>query len=309
MRDLTIFDRFDDYRDFVFDEVVADRSIATNPFYANLIGWVLENRSPLFYRPSDPSEHLNFSNWYHLINRRTTYADPTLESLYLLHELAHITMATPHDAGAASDAEFVEAVLVSEYVASNETELYVYERVGGLRQRVFAGRVLLVDELTASGRPLPGPAELFVLRDRIIWGDTDGVIGDGAVGSAEERGELAAWYARFAGNHDWAVGFRRLAASYLCHRRWPAFPALCRHDYHERLAAWRPEADAAVRQARYQANVAANLTLATALCGLDGGRAKPAVRFPQAHEAAARLEGAAAFGGCSVGDYLARSAP
>src|SRR4051794_40458749 len=97
MRDLVFFDRKADYDNFLCNEVLAEVGTWDCPFYDNLIQFVLDQRAPIFYRISDPSEHFAFSGAYHFETRRERYPNKTREALFWMHDFAHLLFPFSHD--------------------------------------------------------------------------------------------------------------------------------------------------------------------------------------------------------------------
>src|SRR3989344_5832118 len=137
MKNITLFRTKKEYEDFVFEKIISDTTLNTHPFYRNLVQFVLDSKAPLFYWQTDPSEHANFSAYYHFVLARDTYKDETIRSMYFLHDFTHMLFYYPHDVKSVTEEEFENAVLLSEYAASNETEIFIHYRVPGLRDKVF----------------------------------------------------------------------------------------------------------------------------------------------------------------------------
>ncbi|MEO6327224.1 MAG: hypothetical protein ABIT01_13130 [Thermoanaerobaculia bacterium] len=171
MRDLRIFATKLAYERHVFTELVSDPLIAEHPFYRRLIQFVLDGKAPLFYLQSDPTEFRNFSAYYHFILDRETYTNETLRSMYFLHDFTHMLFYYPHDVSSVTQEEFEEAVISSEYAASNETEVLVHYRVPGLRERVFQDRRIFFDLLRERGVAQPPVHSLLHLRKTLVERD------------------------------------------------------------------------------------------------------------------------------------------
>ncbi len=171
MREIRIFPTRQEYERYVFSEIFSDPEIVNHPFYRRLIQFVLDGKAPLFYRESDPTEYRNFSAYYHFILDRQNYISATLRSMYFLHDFTHMLFYYPHDVSAVTQEEFEEAVILSEYAASNETEVLIHYRMPGLREKVFPERRILFDILRDRGVNQPPVHSLLHLRKTLIERD------------------------------------------------------------------------------------------------------------------------------------------
>lgn len=172
MRDLRVFPTKREYEQYVYGELVAEPLIAEHPFYRRLIQFVLDGKAPLFYRQSDATEFRNFSAYYHFVLDRETYTSATLRSMYFLHDFTHMLFYYPHDVSAVTQEEFDEAVILSEYAASNETEVLIHYRIPALREKVFQDRRILFDLLRERGVVTQPPVHsLLHLRKTLIERD------------------------------------------------------------------------------------------------------------------------------------------
>lgn len=171
MRDVRLFPTRREYWDHVRDAVFAVPLLTEHPFYSRLIRFVADAKAPIFFRQSDPSEYASFSVYYNFILLRETYTNPTLRALYFLHDFAHALFYYPYDVGSVSQNEFDEALISSEYAASNETEVLAHYRVPGLRERVFQDRRILWDVLAERGVKQPTPHALRFLRRALVETD------------------------------------------------------------------------------------------------------------------------------------------
>ena len=156
----------------MFTDIVREPLIAGHPFYRRLIQFVLDSKAPLFYVESDPVEYRNFSAYYHFVLDRRNYADETIRSMYFLHDFTHMLFYYPHDVSAVTQEEFDEAVILSEYAASNETEVLIHYRIPGLREKVFRDQRIFVDLLRERGIGQQPPVHsLLHLRKTLIERD------------------------------------------------------------------------------------------------------------------------------------------
>jgi len=100
MRAVRLFRDRREYERFVFDELIAEPA-------RQLLG-LLQFRARA---------------------RDLHYYNPTLRAMYFLDDFAHMLFYYPHDMASVSPREFEEAVILSEYAASNETEILAHYRV------------------------------------------------------------------------------------------------------------------------------------------------------------------------------------
>jgi hypothetical protein len=168
MKHIQLFKRKEAYEDFVFNEIFKADRIKYHPFYQNLIQFVLDAKAPVFYEQTDASEYANFSAYYNWVLRRAGYANPTMESMYFLHDFAHMMFDYPYDMTSVSEDEFNETVITNEYAASNETEIFAHFRVPGLRESVLQDRRIFFDTLKDMGIKQPTVHELLGMRRLLI---------------------------------------------------------------------------------------------------------------------------------------------
>lgn len=168
MKDIQIFRRKEEYEDFVWTEIFKEPLIKSHPFYRNLIQFVLDAKAPVFYSQTDPSEYANFSAYYNWVLRRDTYTNPTMESMYFLHDFAHMLFDYPYDMTSVTPEEFEETVISNEYAASNETEILAHYRVPGLRELVLTDRRIFYDTLRDMGIMQPPVRQLLEMRRQLV---------------------------------------------------------------------------------------------------------------------------------------------
>lgn len=279
MQDLRVFSSKADYEHFVFTEIFRDREIADHPFYRRLVQFVLDAKAPLFYFQSDPIEHANFSAYYHFVLRRTTYTNLTLESMYFLHDFAHMLFYYPHDMTAVSETQFERAVISSEYAASNETEVLLHYRAPGVRARVFQDRRLLYDVLRQRGVEKPSASSLLRLRELLV--ESDDLDPYFFLEPADEpvRATLKSYR---DGNDRWCK--RRLAESHALPSPTEYFYPFLTADTYERVL---ESFTSTSTQDDYERTTLRNLRLAFALLDISD----PPRTFAEGLAAASRLEG------------------
>lgn len=168
MKDIQLFRRKEEYEDFVWGVIFKEPLIRFHPFYRSLIQFVLDAKAPVFYSQTDPSEYANFSSYYNWVARRDTYQDVTMESMYFLHDFAHMMFDYPYDMSSVSTDEFEETVIMNEYAASNETEIMAHYRIPGLRDLMLKDRRIFYDTLRDMSVPQPPVRQLLEMRRQIV---------------------------------------------------------------------------------------------------------------------------------------------
>jgi len=260
--------------------------ITGHDFYRRLIGWVIDNRTPILYEQDHESEYANFSigaNW--LLRRDYKDTDEfgpatTRLGMYSLHEYTHMTHPLPTRLDELSDGQCAELFTHSEYRASNETEIMIHYRVPELRSLVLPGTKIVFDIMKARDIEQPDAASLVNLRAAVIESNyLDHVLGT-------DPGDMAvlAGLKRFSGNRDWA---RKHYAAWRPHMLDPVLPlgyGLTHAEYEPTISAYEP----GLTQEQYEHNIIRNVRLGYAMCGL----AIPSIAtFTEAREAAVSLEG------------------
>lgn len=282
MRDLVFFDKKTDYEDYLFDEIFIPE-ITDCTFYANLIQFIVDNRSPIFYNISDPSEHFAFSGAYHFETRRERYPNKVRENLFWLHDFTHLLFPYSHDLWTTSEEWFTEQFIRQERAASNETEVFAYYRIPGLREQIFEDETLYYDVLVAKGQT-EKPAAIPFLEHRYKLVEND------EFGERElfDHPEILRFF------RQW----RRLTPKFVNQRyrsmagiRVPTFPwtRLSIDGYEEAISNYTSTAT----QDDYERNIIRNLQMAYAILGWDD----PPQRWRHAPEAIESLEGAVFFKG------------
>jgi len=248
MKSIRLFRTKEEYERFVLTAAFRAPALTDTPFYRNLIGWVVDHRTPLFFSQSDASEHDAFSLYWHAILLRDTYTDDLRASMYMLHEFAHSLFAYPHDLAATGEAGFRAACLTAEYAASNETEVLAHWRVPGLRDVFLSGQRIWYDILRDGGMTTqPAVPDLLRLRREVMAGHVAGGSGaDAAVLDMMHGYETL--NERWIGNH-WPL-WRALPAP-----EPHAWASLAPDSYEKTIATYSRQGG----QAEYEANVLANV--------------------------------------------------
>lgn len=278
MQGLVIPETVEDYQADLFERAFPDSTITDNPFYRNLIQWVVDHRTPLLYEQDHPDEYTNLSlnfNWLLLRDYSEKQLGPpeTVLSMYTLHEFAHMTHWLPTNLDRVTADEYAEAFARSEYRASNETEILLHYRIPELRDIVLPGITIAFDLLQARGVAQPRMEELANLRPLLVeHRDDDTVFGSEqyealvrtVFGDHPEAMNVANHLRRFNGNREWArERFAAIRPHFL--EREAQKDGIGTDEYEERITTYEPQ----INQARYEANVIRNVRYGYAMCGLD----------------------------------------
>lgn len=285
MKSLHIPPTAEAYQEDILARAFPDERIVQNDFYRRLIGWVMDVRTPLLYEQTHPDEYTNLSinfNWLLLRDYCQTKfgAEPTVRSLYSLHEFTHMTHWLPTRLDLVSAAEYAEQFTGSEYRASNESEILAHYRIPELRGVVFPGMRLAVDMMKARGiaRPpsqLLGHARALLVEHR----EFDGVVADDP--AARPILDRLKYY---GGNRAWARRHYEHIRERFSDPSLPQSDGLTDAEYESTIAGYEPN----LNQTQYEANVIRNVRFAFAMCG----QPVPFIaNFKQALAAAEALEG------------------
>jgi len=285
MKNIVIPESAEAYQADLMERAFPDEIITDNEFYRNMIGWVVDHKTPLLYEQTHPDEYANFSinfNW--LLTRdysQTTLGPPdTIHSMYALHEFAHMTHWLPTRLGEISMSEYADQFTRSEYRASNETEVLLHYRIPDLRKMVFSGMTIAHDVMRRRGISQPSSALLGKIRPLLIeHKDFDHLVGEDP--AAQEQ---LARIKHYDGNRDWASRhYHKIRDSFMD----PSLPwgvGLTDTEYEPTIEAYQPQ----LSQERYEANVITNVRMGYGMCDLP----IPALStFNDAREAAQELEG------------------
>jgi hypothetical protein len=285
MQHIVIPETAEAYQADLMERAFPDPQIPQNDFYRRMIGWVIDNRTPLLYEGTHPNEETNLSinfNWLLVrdYGRTALGAPDSVQSLYSLHEFAHMTHWLPTRLDEVTASEYAEQFTGSEYRASNETEILVHYRIPELRATVFPGVRLAVDIMKERGVARPSSQLLNQLRALLIErNDFDHLAGD----EPDVQAELAR-IKRYSGNRSWAAGHYDQIRDQFVDPSLPLGWGLSDAEYEAVIGAYEPS----LTQAQYQAHAIRNVRFAYAMCGLG----VPLIaNFAQARELAAALEG------------------
>jgi hypothetical protein len=240
-----------------------DVSIRDHEFYRRLIGWVVDHRTPLLYEQDHPDEYTNLSinfNWLLLRDYSATTLGPaeTVLTMYVVHELAHMTHWLPVRLGELSAGEYADQFTRSEYRASNETEILLYYRIPGMRSRVFQGQRIVFDVLCEREVAQPSMVRLCNVRPLFV----EDTVLDGFFTGDDVR--IAERFKKYSGNRAWARDRFDALQQFFSRGDLPQGGGLTNDEYEEVLCAYEPT----LSQERYERNVVANIGLGFAMCGL-----------------------------------------
>jgi hypothetical protein len=285
MKNIEIPKTAESYQSDIAERAFPDREIADNDFYRRLIGWVVDNKTPLLYEPTHPDEVPNLSinfNWLLLKDYEDSkIGQPdTIKTMYALHEFTHMTNWLPTRLDEISADEYADQFTRSEYRASNESEILLHYRVPELRPRVLQGMTIAADILKRMGIGQPSSALLGKVRPLLIeHDDFDGLAGD----DPDAKAEIARMK-QFSGNHEWAREHFKLIRPLFQDASLPLGTGLIDTEYEAVISNYEPN----LSQDQYEANVIENVRLAYCMCGLGVVALKS---FKDALAAAGELEG------------------
>lgn len=285
MKNISIPSTVEEYVSDLHEKVFPAEFLACNDFYRRLIGWVVDQHSPVIYQQTDESEYQNFSinfNWMALRDYSDSPLGPEeiMHTMYSLHEFSHMTHRLPVDIDSVTADEYADDFTGSEYRASNETEILIHERVPELRDIVLQGTKIAHDILRERKISF-GYKELQLLRPLIV--ETD--LLDGCFKSQEDR-QILERFKYYAGNREWARerhAYLRKAIGFVA-RGLDRADCLTDEQYADYLPMYEPRLD----QKIYEANMIRNARLGYVMCGL----AMPNIKsFTDAQKAIKELEG------------------
>ncbi|MDA2922746.1 hypothetical protein MYX07_05795 [Patescibacteria group bacterium AH-259-L07] len=282
MRNIQLFKTKQEYENFVFNEIFKEKLIVQHLFYRNLIQFVIDARAPIFYHQSDKSEHANFSTYYNFELTRDTYTSPTLQSMYFLHDFTHMLFYYPYDMSSVTQEEFDDAVIMGEYAASNETEIFIHYRIPEIRKRIFQNKKIFFDILKERGIPRPTVQALFKLRRLII--ETD--ILDSLFFHRPDDKPILATFKSYRGNKAWCK--QRYNQSLKIKNPTEYFYKFLTPANYERVIT---SYNSYTSQEDYERTILMNMRLFFAVLGLKN----PPISFEECFEKVMLLEGKAMF--------------
>jgi hypothetical protein len=273
-----------EYRELV-DQVSPDPLIRDAPFYRGLANWVIDERTPIFYDQTHPSERDNFSINFNWMVRRdysdTTIGPPeTVQTMYAMHEYTHMTHWLPTRLDEVSADEYAQQFTGSEYRASNETEISIHYRIPELRSMILQGVRIAFDVLQEQGMARLSAAQLANLRPVVIEGET---LDSFFSGSPQDR-EVLARLKGFNGNREWARNRYQVLRPHFMDATFPLGSGLSMEAYEPTIEGY----ESTITQEQYEHNMIRNVRFGFAMCGLPAPQLES---FADAVAAARQLEG------------------
>jgi hypothetical protein len=277
MRNLTFFPTLKEYEDFFYKEVIKTEPFKVHTFYRGLIDFVIDHRSPIFFKSTQEYEYAHFSQYFNFVLMRDHYASDYVSDMFFMHDLVHMAFDNPLNPRRLTFDYFTEIVNNNEYVASNDTEMLTYYRIPEMRKNSLP-YTILYDLLLPKHPKAPSIDFLLNLRKDIVFNNSDAGLGD-----HPDAEKVFAYLRKFRQNNVvWCD---------LWYNKMPEVPdpyykkrlTLTLHDYDYVLEHYTP----ARNEERYQYNVLTNIQTGLALLG---EKDLPKT-FAECAEAIKRLEG------------------
>lgn len=233
------------YRDEFLAVVAPDSAVTQDAVARGIFDFTIDQRVPILYDPTAPGERWNFSNLHGALATRH-YENLTVESLYYLHECAHMLPA--QDSLILDKDAFVEAVVEGERLASAETEVAIHWRLPSLRRRAFGNMLLLVELFDAAGFGVLEATELVELRNHLIESDELDHLLVTATDRKDEAASVLESYRQYRRTPEWAARHYAVVSRYLgvedsldhgpsCHPT----AYLSAGTYQQALGGWQPQ--------------------------------------------------------------------
>jgi len=264
MKNIVIPKTAEEYRANLMARAFPDARIYKDAFYSNLIDWIIDHRTPILYELTDASEYTNFSinfNWLLLRDYTETKlgSQPLILSMYCLHEFSHMTHWLPTNLRDMTPGEYAEFFTQSEYIASNETEIFIHYRLPELRRELFPGTKIFYDTLKDAETPVPSVSNLYDMRSIIV----EGHVLDTVLFPNKNDKPILERFKYYSGNRPWARSrFSRIQPYFL---DTPQSFGLTKAEYEEVITGYQ----SSFSQQRYEANIMRNVKLGYAMCGKE----------------------------------------
>lgn len=263
MRNISIPPTPEAYREEISAQAFPDSTLTDHPFYQGLISWVSDNHTPLLYEQTHPDEYTNFSinfNWLLLRDyAKTELGEPdTIQTMYALHEFAHMTFPLPTNLDQITPEEYAEAFTESEYRASNETEIAIHYRIPDLRSMILAGTRTIIDTLRDHKIPELEPDALADFRATVI--ETNAL--DDLFATPDDAPVLNRLKS-YTGNRPWARHRYDILRPLVAGLDLPRATGLSNKGYNS-LAAYSSQMD----QQTYESHIIRNVRYGYIMCGL-----------------------------------------
>lgn len=286
MKNIYIPPTVEAYQQDIMERAFPEPLITGNDFYRRLIGWVIDNRTPLLYEQDHTDEYANLSinfNWLLLRDySETKLGRPeTILAMYALHEGTHMTNWLPTRLNEITASEYADQFTRSEYRASNETEINIHYRIPELREKVFPNMKIAVDIMKERGIPQQSSALLGKVRPLLVeHNDFDHLVGDD-----DEAKNALARLKQYNGNRRWSAEHFTEIQEFFMDDTLPQGNGLTDTEYEDVIANYEPH----LTQEQYEQNVTRNVRMAFGMCGLAIPKLNGSIE--EAIEAAKTLEG------------------
>jgi hypothetical protein len=276
MKDLKLFPTLAEYRNYIHTEIIKTDVFKNHPFYRGLIDFVIDHRSPIFFKGTKEHEYAHFTQYFNFVLMRDNYPNDFIRDMFFMHDFVHMVFDNPLNPKDYSFDYFCEIVNYNEYVASNDTEILTYYRIPEFREKSLPYKILY-DLLIEKYKTAPSVETLLNIRKAIVFDETDG-----GLGSTDVSEKIFSFLRKFKENNKvwcelWYNGFPKIPAPY-AHKR----TCLSLKDYVQVLENYMPEHN----EERYRFNILTNVQTALSL---TGERDLPQ-SFDECAEAIKRLE-------------------
>jgi hypothetical protein len=285
MKNIYVPETVEDYQADIRERAVPADLITENDFYRRLIGWTLDNRTPLLYDQDHADEYTNFSinfNWLLLRDYAATKLGPpaVIATMYAAHEFTHMTHRLNTRLDTMSAEEYAQDFKESEYRGSNETEILIHYRIPELRDLVLQGTKIAYDVMHEKGMAQPSAQWLAAVRPLVVEHDTF----KDFFSDSPENMAVYKRFKEFGGNRQWALDRFAVIQPHFSGEGAVYTSGLTDDEYEDVISGYEPHLD----QDTYEAHVIRNMRFGFAMCGLIVPKI---VTFADARAAAVDLEG------------------
>lgn len=132
------FRTYEHYVRFVHENLIVEHLIANHPLYSKMIMWVLQNKSPIHFRPTEQYERLTYTGCYNISPvplREGRYSNGAVFTLFNLHDIAHQMFYYDRRVSSLNTEDFDRNMSLMERLSSNISEVFVYRDIEGLREK------------------------------------------------------------------------------------------------------------------------------------------------------------------------------
>ena len=156
--------------------MIKTNEFKTHPFYRGLLDFIIDHRSPIFFKSTKDYEYAHFTQYFNFVLMRG-YESDYVSDMFFTHDLVHMVFDNPLNPRRLNYEYFCEIANHNEYVASNDTEMYTYYRIPSLREKSLS-YTILYDLLIKKYPETPSIEFLLELRKSIILNNDDCGLGD-----------------------------------------------------------------------------------------------------------------------------------